>query len=245
MLSQAMLPSSTAPPVKNAMLEVRRSFIQKVYSILTVQLLITVAIGGSICIKGMEHHEWLVENRWLMLVSMYGSLAFVLAMTCCRQAISGFPMNYICLAALTVLEGVTLGFVCATQKVEIVLLAAGLTVLIFASLTAYAFVSQSDFTGAGPYLAAAVMCMLVFAAASMLMQWLGMDIKPMVMLYSALGVILFSFYIVYDTQLMLGEFKGHKFSYSIDDYCDAALALYLDIINLFIDILSLLGDNRD
>ena len=49
-----------------------------------------------------------------------------------------------------------------------------------------------------------------------------------------LGVVLFSIYIVYDVSMIC-----NKLGY--DDYIVAALELYLDIINLFLRILSLNG----
>lgn len=50
-------------------------------------------------------------------------------------------------------------------------------------------------------------------------------------------------YIVYDTQLIVGgAHKKHEFG--VDDYVFAALNLYLDIINLFIFILSIINDRR-
>jgi len=60
-------------------------------------------------------------------------------------------------------------------------------------------------------------------------------------LYCVIGVCLFSVYLIYDTQLILGEF-GRKIS--VDDYVFAAIALYLDIIRLFVYILNLVGRAR-
>lgn len=53
-------------------------------------------------------------------------------------------------------------------------------------------------------------------------------LQVMNMLYTCIGALLFSFYLVYDTQLMIGG--GHKLSYSPEDYVYAALSLYIDII---------------
>lgn len=59
------------------------------------------------------------------------------------------------------------------------------------------------------------------------------------LVYACLGVLLFSFFIVYDTQLIVGG--AHKHAFDIDDYCFAALNLYLDIINLFLFLLQIFG----
>jgi len=63
-------------------------------------------------------------------------------------------------------------------------------------------------------------------------------------MYGCLATLLFTFFIVYDTQKMIGLWGGHKVQFNIDDYCLAALNLYLDIINLFLQILQMFGDKK-
>lgn len=57
--------------------------------------------------------------------------------------------------------------------------------------------------------------------------------------YGSIGALIFSLYIVYDTQLMMGG--KHKYALSPEEYIFAALNLYLDIINLFRYILLIVG----
>ena len=52
-----------------------------------------------------------------------------------------------------------------------------------------------------------------------------------------LGAMLFSAFIVYDTYMIMNRM-------GCDDYVIAAIELYLDIINLFLMILQLLGNDR-
>jgi len=54
------------------------------------------------------------------------------------------------------------------------------------------------------------------------------------LIYACLGALLFSIYIIFDTQMILG--KG-DLKYSLDDAYLAAIKLYLDIVNLFLSIL--------
>lgn len=60
------------------------------------------------------------------------------------------------------------------------------------------------------------------------------------MVYACLGVLLFSFYLVFDTQLMVGG--NHKVAYAPEEYVFAALSLYLDIGNLFLYLLRIIGE---
>jgi protein lifeguard len=59
------------------------------------------------------------------------------------------------------------------------------------------------------------------------------------LLFSRVLRALRSFFLIYDTQIILGG--KHKFKISTEEYIFAAMMLYLDIINLFLYILALLG----
>jgi FtsH-binding integral membrane protein len=58
------------------------------------------------------------------------------------------------------------------------------------------------------------------------------------MIYSGFGVLLFSGFILVDTSRML-----HR--YTDDDYVAATLGLYLDIVNLFLFVLRLVGGGNN
>ena len=60
--------------------------------------------------------------------------------------------------------------------------------------------------------------------------------------FGAAGALVFSLYIIYDTQLMLGG--KHKYSLSPEEYIFAALNLYLDVTQLFMYILMIVGGAR-
>lgn len=61
---------------------------------------------------------------------------------------------------------------------------------------------------------------------------------------SVVSAVIFACYMVFDTQMILGSWGGHKLEFEVDDYIFAALNLYLDIINFFLDMLAILG-SRD
>merc|ERR1719198_1558127 len=99
--------------------------------------------------------------------------------------------------------------------------------------------TKTDFTGFGPYLFAALLGLILMSFLCMFFPYSPMMQKVM----AGFGAILFSFYIVYDTQLICGG-KHKKHQFGVDDYVFAALNIYLDIINLFLYLLSLFGDRR-
>merc|ERR1712228_1076032 len=99
----------------------------------------------------------------------------------------------------------------------------------------FAFQTKFDFTVCG---AGLFVILLVFICFGFTMTFIGHD-RVTEMIYASIGALIFCFYLVFDTQLMLGG--KHKYSISPEEYILAALNLYLDIINLFIYILMLVG----
>jgi len=231
----------TSSLVKDAVREVRMGFVRKVYSILAAQLLLTCVVAAPI--TTMET-RWLQTHSWLLYASAAVTLITICAISCCRGVAQRFPTNYILLFLFTGFEGVMVGFFSAAYTWQSVVLAAGVTCAIFLVMTLYAWKTKTDFTGFGPYLFAALVVLLVFGLVLSLLSMFGANISWLIMLYDACGVLLFTFYIVFDTQLLIGEWGGHKVQFGIDDYVFAALNLYLDIINLFLHILSLFGERR-
>lgn len=65
----------------------------------------------------------------------------------------------------------------------------------------------------------------------------------MTLVYASLGALIFSIYLIYDTQMMMGG--KHKYSISPEEYVFASLSLYMDIVNIFIYILTIIGLSRD
>jgi len=60
--------------------------------------------------------------------------------------------------------------------------------------------------------------------------------------FGSAGALIFSLYIIYDTQMMMGG--KHKYSLSPEEYIFAALNIYLDVVQLFMYILMLVGIGR-
>mmetsp|Transcript_32031 Transcript_32031/g.92300 ORF Transcript_32031/g.92300 Transcript_32031/m.92300 type:complete len:261 (-) Transcript_32031:82-864(-) len=221
-------------------LEIRSGFIQKVYSLLSVQLAVTLAIGVYMHINLSKH--WIESHIWLCYVANVAAMVMlVCTMCCCPQVMRNFPSNYVFLFTFTVLISFVVGFVCTVYTGVSVLVAAATTSIVFLCLTAYACCTKSDFTGMGPYLVAAMNCLCVFSFVICVWSMFAPLPEAMRLVLAFLGVIVFSFHTVYDTQLIVGG-RHKQNQFGIDDYVLAAITIYMDIINLFLYILQLLGD---
>lgn len=225
------------PSVMDAPKTDRQNFIQKVYGILCVQLVITFGIALPIA---TSDDVWITENQWLLYLANAGLIIMLCAMCCAQDAMRVYPTNYIFLGVMTGCMSILVGFASAAYTWQSVCLAVGVTAVMFLLLTLYACNTQTDFTGMGPYLFAALCALTLFTMVAIVLGIAGINISWLVLILDIIGVLLFTFYIIYDTQLILGG--KHDTGFTIDDYAFAALSLYLDIVNLFLHILSLLGD---
>lgn len=227
---------SACPP------EIRNGFIVKVYSILSVQLIFTCLIGGFI---SQQPREWIMEHFYLRYLGFFLTLGLLLGSACCcRDALRRYPTNYFILGGVTLGISITTGFYASAFTTNSIIQALFATAAVVIGLTMYACTTKSDFTGMGPYLFAALLALSAFGFVLMLFSMFGGMPEGMRTIYAGCGVLLFSFYIVYDTQLIVGG-DHKKCQFSIDDYCFAAINIYIDIIDLFMFLLELFGSRRD
>lgn len=226
---------------KDIAVEIRMGFVRKVYGILSMQLLLTVLIAGAVMSQG---RMWAIDNSWIIYLCSFTTMALMCAMICAQNIMRKFPTNYILLLLFTASEAVLIGVICSSYSVETVVASVAVTVAIFVTMSLYACFTKTDFTGMQPFFFALIMCFFMFGLMLMILRLCGVYSPFLYAVYNLMGVIIFTFYIVFDTQRILGEYGGHKTQFSIDDYCFASLTLYLDIINLFLYLLALFGNRR-
>merc|ERR1719162_343981 len=193
----------------------------------------------------------LKTNPGMVMFLMFFSLAVSIAMMCTFVCNPGLmrssPTNYIILFIFTLAESVVVGFICIQYTQESVLIVTAVTAFVVFGLTLFACQTTYDFTGCGPYLMCALLVLCAMSFCFWIASMLGLGGSPafqaLRMVYAGFGACLFSFYIVYDTQLIIGG-KNKQHEFCIDDYCMAAINLYMDIIQLFLFLLQLFGNRR-
>eukprot|EP01017_Pseudomicrothorax_dubius_P034002 TRINITY_DN460_c0_g1_i1.p1 TRINITY_DN460_c0_g1~~TRINITY_DN460_c0_g1_i1.p1 ORF type:complete len:284 (+),score=86.94 TRINITY_DN460_c0_g1_i1:125-976(+) len=213
--------------------ELRLGFIRKVYSILTIQLTITTLIC---CLPFFSDDVRLFQrqNPALIIVSCVLVMITGYAITCYKDLARSYPTNYILLLIFTVAEAYGVSFVCSFYEPKVVLIAAALTAAATFALTLYACTTKTDFTYLGGLLFVCAICLLGLGITAIFYQTF-----LMYFLYLILGVILYSIYLIYDTQLIIGG--DHSFQLGLDDYVVGALVIYIDIIILFLRILRIVA----
>merc|ERR1712194_316157 len=229
-------PLNIATLLNNVEQEVRAGFICKVYGTLFVQLLVTVLLAVPLqqMTQAQAH-----ANFWVLIVSSCVLVVTMCALIWRMESFRKYPRNYAVLGLTTLCMSVIVGFVSAMYTWQSFLLAAGITAGIFLGMAILAWTTSIDFTG---YRAGALVALMVFGFALSIMALCGVQIEWLMMFYNFLGVLLFTMYIVFYTQTIVGG--NHQVQFSIDDYVFASLYLYVDISNLCLHLIRLLGDRK-
>jgi len=142
------------------------------------------------------------------------------------------PLNLVLLFAFTFMTGFTLAptlamFIAANMG-YVIGETFGLTAVAFGALTIFAMNTKRDFSTMGKMLFIALIVLIVAGIANIFLH------LPMLQLaIASIGAVLFSFFILYDTQNII---RGN-----VSSEIEAAVALYLDFLNLFISLLQILG----
>lgn len=210
----------------------RWAFIRKVYGILSVQVILTMAV--VLVVANSSTIQGLVFSSPLSLFAL-AIIPFVVlcALSAYHQS---HPTNLILLGLFTVSMSLTVGLACAFTPMQITLEALALTAIVTVGLTAYTFWAARrghDFSFLGPMLFAALL-VLVFWSFIQLFFPLG---RSGLVVYSLLASLVFALYIVFDMDNLIKR-------YSVDEYVWASVAIYLDVINLFLNILTLLRETQ-
>lgn len=206
-------------------------FIRKVYSLLLVQIVGSVLVGAVINFNPSVQ-AWCVNNLWFSILCMISTFVFLFAAYFKSRS---YPINLIFLAAFTFCEAFTVGLSCAFIESNAVIQALVLTLVIFVGLTAFAFQTKYDFTS---YQGVLGIGLWVLISMGFVFMFFPTQTSGLHMVYSGLGALIFCCYIVVDTQLIMQKF-------SVEDEIMATITLYLDILNLFWFILSLLENRND
>ncbi|XP_011161668.1 protein lifeguard 1 isoform X2 [Solenopsis invicta] len=216
---------------------IRNGFIRKVYSILMCQLVITLGMI-SLFLYHQPTQRWVQSHREVFWIAFAMTIVLIICMACCTSVRRKAPMNFIFLFLFTIAEAFLLATAASTYQSQEVMLAVGITAAVCLGLTIFAFQTKIDFTGLHSVLFVAVLILMIFGIITIF--WHG---KVITLVYASLGALIFSLYLIYDTQMMIGG--KHKYSVSPEEYIFAALSLYLDVINIFLYILTIIGATRD
>nr|AAI30077.1 LOC100101281 protein [Xenopus laevis] len=215
---------------------VRHAFIRRVYAIIAVQLLVTVGIIAIFTY--VEPVTAFIRRTPAIYYASY-AVFFVtyIVLVCCEGPRRRFPWNIILLSIFTLAMFFMAGTIASFYSSKAVLISMGITAIVTIIVTVFCFQTKVDFTSCAGLFAVLGIVMFVTGIVTAIVlafkyvYWLHM-------LYAALGAIVFTLFLAFDTQLVLGN---RKHTISPEEYVYGALKIYTDIVYIFLNLLQIVG----
>ncbi|XP_031725688.1 protein lifeguard 4 isoform X1 [Anarrhichthys ocellatus] len=143
--------------VATASIQIRMDFLRKVYTLLSVQIILTTATS-ALFMFSQTIKEFVHTSPAVVLVSALGSLVVLVALAVYRHQ---HPVNLYLLLVFTLLEAISVATALTFYEYSTVLQALFLTCAVFAGLTIYTFQSKRDFSKLGAGLFACLWILLI------------------------------------------------------------------------------------
>ena len=210
--------------------EERATLVRRTYGLVFVSVIVT-ALGVAFARTQPALMQAVIEHPIISMIAMFAPLWMAL------RARNHYPRNVLLVLLFTFVEGLFIApFLMIAEKSSpgIVGQAGMLTLSTFGVLSLYAVISKRDFSAWGSFF---FVGLWVLIATSLLNIFFPTALGT---LWIAAGTVLvFSGLLVFDTWRIVRSGQ-----YGPDDYVPAAVNIYLDLLNLFLAIVSLLGGGR-
>jgi len=208
----------------------RATLARRTYGLVFLSVLVTM---GGVAFAGTQPalQQAVINHPFLSFIAVIAPLFLA------QMNARSFPRNVILTLLFTFVEGVYIAPILYWMQATspgVVGQAGILTFSAFGALSLYGLTSRRDFSAWGSFLTVGLIVLIVAMIINMFVQSVG------AMLWmAAVGVLIFSGLLVFDTWRFMrsGQFGA-------DDYVFAAVQIYLDLLNMFMFILSLLGGRR-
>lgn len=206
----------------------RATLVRRTYSLVFAGVLVTM-LGVAFAATQPALLGFVAAHPFIMFIATFVPLMAAQALR------DRFPVNIALTFAFTFAEGVFLApflLMMEQRQPGVVGQTALLTGSTFAVLTAYAFVTRRDFSAWGSFLVTGLWVLIGTSLLNLFFhnQTAGLWI-------AGVGTLLFSGLLVFDTWRLRNV-------YGPNDYVIAAVQIYLDLLNMFLFILRLVGGGR-
>lgn len=212
----------------------RNRVLRNTYWLLALSMIPTV-LGAWL---GVQMHFSLFAGSPMVSFILFMAVAFgfFYAIEKTKNSALGVPMllgfTFFMGLMLSRLIEYTLGF---SNGSTLIMTAFGGTALIFGVMATVATVSKRDFSGMSKWLFAGLLVIIVASLANIFLKLPALQLT-----ISVVAIAIFSAYVLYDVQQVINGGETN--------YISATLRIYLDVYNIFVNLLSILGifgGNRD
>jgi len=217
-----------------------RAHMNKVYGTMSVGLLLTFAAAWAVGNNAAAMQT--LFTGFTRYIVMFAPLIMVFAFGAMinRLSAAGAQLFFYAFSAVM---GVSISYIFAVYTGVSVAQTFLVTSIAFAGLSLYGYTAKKDISGWGAFLIMGVIGLIV---ASIVNIWL--QSPALYFAVSAIGVLIFAGLTAYDTQKIKNDYVAHA-AHGDSEWLGksaimGALNLYLDFINMFMFLLSFMG-NRE
>lgn len=223
---------SYAPAVQVRTGAERATLVRRTYGLVFLSVIVTM-LGAAFAFTQPAVMDGVIQHPFITFFCMF--IPLIMAQRAARE----FPKNLVLTFLFTFVAGIYIAPFLRMAEANApgsVGEAALLTFTAFGVLSLYAVFSRRDFSAWGSFF---VIGLVVLFVAMLINAFVGSAAGGLWI--SAIGVLIFSGLLVFDTWRIV-----RSGTYGQDDYVFAAVSIYLDLLNMFLFILSLVsgGGNR-
>merc|ERR1712137_26974 len=213
----------------------RNTLIRRVMLVLFFQvLLVSIQCGVMLAFRD-EMYDFFNEYWWTIIIIACVEIFTLLVLFCVRRIRF---LNLIILVLFSLSTGFLAGVVVISYDVFTVVEAAVICLVLVGALMIYTLVTRTQVRWLGIFLTLGLFGLMMWGLIWTILALCGVYSYWLYQLYCVFGIILFIGFIVFDTSRLMSKYADP------DEYILFAVNLYLDILNMFLFILQLLGGRR-
>lgn len=213
------------------------SYMRQVY----LYMLIAIVVTGASALLAIHVFGVVLMSlpAFLVMVAVQLLLVTLIARQISSNSLSKHQIMALFLG-FTVLEGVTLSPILALAPTQGVVMATVSSVVLFVVLSMIGLTTKRDLSGWGTMLMASLIAIVIVSLLSLFF----IHVTILMTIISIVSVILFAGFIVYDSQQIKARYLNGDNKNDDVTAIYGALSLYLDFVNLFINLLRLFSSSR-
>ena len=206
----------------------RAALVRRTYALVFVSVLCTIA-GATFALSQPQLMQAVAVHPFIATACFFAPLLMA------NFARNAFPANIALVLLFTFVAGVFISpvlYLYGRTQPGLITQAAILTIGAFGVLTLYAFLSRRDFSAWGSFFTMGLWVLVGTMFLNFFFRNPAMDLW-----LAGMTVIIFGGLLVFDTWRIRNV-------YGPDEYVGAAVRIYLDLLNLFLGLLRVLGGRR-
>lgn len=206
----------------------------KIFIWLCIGLLTTFGVGYLI-----QDNEPLLNNifngtNYLIIWIAEIIIAIALSRRIHKMSYTTAIILYLVFAGLT---GLTFSTIFILYKLNSILYVFGISAVVFLIFGLLGYKTKIDLSKISTFLMIAILCVILLSVVSVFVESVALNLG-----LTIASLLIFLVYVAYDIQMIKKRMYGMQNENTLAIY--GAFQLYLDFINIFMDLISLFGDRK-